>query len=82
VTPGLRIGAWRVDFELGRGGMAAVYAVTHNGFGKRAALKLCHRSMLSTDPSAATFLREARIVHMVDHPSVPDVFATDRKSVV
>jgi len=76
LPPGQRIGAWRVDHELGRGGMAAVYAVTHNGFGKRAALKLCHTSILKTDFAATTFLREARIVHLVDHPGVPDVFAT------
>jgi eukaryotic-like serine/threonine-protein kinase len=56
--------------------MGAVYAVTHNGFGKRAALKLCHDSILSADYTAQTFLREARIVHLIDHPGVCDVFAT------
>jgi serine/threonine protein kinase len=70
-----RVGAWRIEYELGRGGMGAVYAATHNGFGKRAALKLCHKSMLVGDVSATTFLREARIVNMIDHPSIPDVFA-------
>jgi eukaryotic-like serine/threonine-protein kinase len=70
-----RVGAWRIDFELGRGGMGAVYAVTHNGFGKRAALKLCHKSILAGDVTATTFLREARIVNMIDHPAIPDVFA-------
>jgi len=56
--------------------MAAVYAVAHTGFGKRAALKLAHRSILGPDFTPSTFLREARIVHLVDHPGVPDVFAT------
>jgi serine/threonine-protein kinase len=56
--------------------MATVYAVSHNGFGKRAALKLAHRSILGEQFTPATFLREARIVHLVDHPGVPDVFAT------
>ena len=76
LEPGQRVGAWRVEHELGRGGMGAVYAVTHNGFGKRAALKLCHASILGADFTAATFLREARIVHLVGHPGVCDVFAT------
>jgi serine/threonine-protein kinase len=75
LSPGDRIGPWRVDGELGRGGMGSVYAVTHCGFGKRAALKLAHRSM---DAAIAieTFVREARVVHLVNHPGVADVFAT------
>lgn len=76
LSPGDRIGAWRVEGELGRGGMGSVYAVTHNGFGKRAALKLCHKSVLGEKFTIDTFLREARIVHLVNHPGVCDVFAT------
>jgi len=75
VQSGERVGAWRIDAELGRGGMGSVYAVTHHGFGKRAALKLCHASILGDEFTPETFLREARIVHRVDHPGVCDVFA-------
>jgi serine/threonine-protein kinase len=53
-----------------------VYAVAHTGFGKRAALKVCHTSMVDRDLAATTFLREARIANLIDHPAVPDVFAT------
>src|SRR5689334_11886902 len=35
LAPGDRVGAWRIDAEIGRGGMGSVYAVTHQGFGKR-----------------------------------------------
>ena len=74
--PGLRAGAWKVDRELGKGGMASVYAVVHTRFGKRAALKLAHASILGPQFTPETFLREARIANLVDHPAVPDVFAT------
>jgi eukaryotic-like serine/threonine-protein kinase len=73
---GSRVSAWKVESELGRGGMASVYAVVHTKFGKRAAIKIAHRSVLGDQFSADTFLREARIVHAVDHPAVIDVFAT------
>lgn len=73
---GDRIGPWRVEREIGRGGMGSVWAVVHNGFGKKAALKLCHASVLGPQFTMETFLREARIVHLVDHPGVVDVFAT------
>ena len=43
---GSRVSSWRVDGELGRGGMASVHAVTHTKFGKRAAIKIAHRSVL------------------------------------
>ena len=76
LTPGARIGAWRIERELGRGGMATVYAVVHTRFGKRAALKLAHRGVLGPRFTPETFLREARIANLVDHPGVTEVFAT------
>ncbi len=76
LAPGGRVGPWRIEGELGRGGMATVYAVVHTKFGKRAALKLAHRDLVTDKLPAEAFLREARIVHLVDHPCVPDVFAT------
>lgn len=73
---GSRVSSWKVEGELGRGGMASVHAVVHTKFGKRAAIKIAHRSVIGDQLTARTFLREARIVHAVDHPSVIDVFAT------
>jgi serine/threonine protein kinase len=70
------VSSWRVESELGRGGMASVYAVVHMKFGKRAAIKIAHRSILGDGFSPTTFHREARIVHAVEHPGVIDVFAT------
>jgi serine/threonine-protein kinase len=76
LPPETRIRGWRVERLLGRGGMSSVYAVVHTGFGKRAALKIAHRSSIGERFSPDMFLREARTVHTVDHPGVPDVFAT------
>ena len=45
-------------------------------FGKRAALKLAHPAILGPKFTPETFLREARIANLVDHPGVTDVFAT------
>ncbi|MBA2539167.1 MAG: serine/threonine protein kinase [Deltaproteobacteria bacterium] len=70
------VGDWQLGCELGRGGMGAVYAVTHREFGKRAALKLSHTPLDGTSLGAKVFLREARVVQLIDHPSMPDVFAT------
>jgi eukaryotic-like serine/threonine-protein kinase len=76
LIPGMRIGPWRVERELGRGGMATVYAAVHTRFGKRAALKLAHREALGPRFTPETFLREARMANLVDHAGVVEVFAT------
>ena len=72
----MRIGAWRIERELGRGGMATVYAVVHRRFGKRAALKLAHRKVLGPQFTPETFLREARIANLINHHGVAEAFAT------
>jgi serine/threonine-protein kinase len=69
------VSAWQVEGELGRGGMSSVHAVVHTQFGKRAAIKIAHRAVLGSGMTPQTFLREARIVHRVDHAALIDVFA-------
>jgi serine/threonine-protein kinase len=77
LAPGMRIGgAWRIERELGRGGMATVYAVVHARFGKRAAVKLAHSAAIGPQFTSATFLREARMANLINHPGVAEVFAT------
>jgi serine/threonine protein kinase len=70
------VGDWRLERTLGRGGMGEVIAVEHREFGKRAALKISHATLSAGGLGAAVFLREARVVQLVEHPAVPDVFAT------
>jgi serine/threonine-protein kinase len=50
--------------------------VVHTRFGKRAALKLVHDGVLGPQFTRETFLREARIANLIDHPAVTEVFAT------
>jgi serine/threonine-protein kinase len=78
LPPETKVGQWRIDRMIGRGGMAAVYAVVHTGFGKRAALKLAHRTNIGPALADDAFLREARTVNTIDHPATTDVFATGR----
>jgi serine/threonine-protein kinase len=76
VSPGDAIASWRVDRELGRGGMSTVYAVTHRKFGKRAAIKLAHRNVLDESFTADTVVRELRVAGSVDHPGVVRIYAS------
>jgi serine/threonine-protein kinase len=73
---GAKAGPWRVERELGRGGMGAVYAVVHDEIGKRAALKVVHRRLLTPDFNLERVMFEAKVVNQVGHPNIVDIFET------
>jgi serine/threonine protein kinase len=76
LAPGVLVGPWCIEYELGHGGMGTVYAVVHEAIGKRAAMKVVHRHVLGRATSADRFLEEARIVNAVAHPGIVDIFET------
>lgn len=76
LLPGAKAGPWLVERELGRGGMGAVYAVVHEGIGKRAALKVVHQRLLVPGFNSDRMLLEARVVNQVGHPNIVDIFET------
>ena len=76
LAPGAKAGPWVVERELGRGGMGAVYAVVHEEIGKKAALKLMHRRLLTPSFNVERILLEAKVVNAVAHPNIVDIFET------
>ena len=61
-SPGtLLIGKYRVDREIGSGGMAVVVEATHVDLGQRVAIKLLDAHRASSPEIVARFLREARV---------------------
>ena len=71
LAPSTRVGPYRVEGELGRGGMGVVYRATRadGAFDKAVALKLVKRGM-DTDEVLARFHRERRLLAGLDHPAV------------
>src|SRR6185437_15259161 len=62
-------GKWRLDAQLGAGGMATVYAATHRN-GKRVAVKVLHPE-LSRDPVIRErFVREGYLANKVGRGAV------------
>ena len=56
--------------------MGAVYAVVHEEIGKKAALKLMHRRLLTPSFNVERILLEAKVVNAVAHPNIVDIFET------
>src|SRR5512132_2141107 len=68
---GRRLGAYRIEREIGRGGMGAVYeaARVDKEFQRRVAIKLVKRGM-DTDFILRRFRKERQILASLDHPNV------------
>jgi serine/threonine-protein kinase len=67
-------GKYRVDYLVGQGGMAAVWAGTNERAGKRVALKVLLPSLAAIPGVDDLFRREGLAASRVNHPNVVTVF--------
>ncbi|MBZ0223831.1 MAG: serine/threonine-protein kinase [Dokdonella sp.] len=70
-APGSRIGAWRIDGVLGRGGMGVVYAAERadGSYRQEGALKVM-RHAIDGALNRELFLRERQILAQLEHPGI------------
>ncbi len=66
---GTRLGKYRLDKRLGRGGFATVYAATDILLGMKVALKIPSTELVSEE-LVEEFRREARLTAKLDHPNI------------
>jgi eukaryotic-like serine/threonine-protein kinase len=64
---------YRIEEQLGRGGMGVVFRATHLISDKPVAIKWMLRSS-SDEHARRRFVREARVAGRIDHPNVVDVY--------
>jgi serine/threonine protein kinase len=63
-------GRYRIEAELGVGGMGAVYRAEHTLMRKRVAVKVLHPEMTRLPEVVARFEREAMAAAHIEHPNV------------
>jgi serine/threonine-protein kinase len=73
LSPGRRIGAYRVVRCIGSGGMGAVYEAEHLGLQKRVALKTLYGQAASQPAHRGRFMREGKNAARIRHPHVVDI---------
>ena len=73
-SPGMRIGDYRIDRELGTEETCVVYLGLHAVLPRQAAVKVMHRGVEPARPAAARVLREASLLESLSHPGIPRVF--------
>jgi serine/threonine-protein kinase len=61
-------GRYRIERELGRGGMAVVYLAYEHKHGRKVVLKVLHPGLARTRDIADRFNREVRIIAKLAHP--------------
>ncbi len=74
ILPGTVLkGTYRIDAELGSGGMGTVFRATHIGLDKTMAVKVLSPRAVATPDSLARFEREAKVAGKVSHPAMTAV---------
>ncbi|MFE7132149.1 serine/threonine-protein kinase [Streptomyces sp. NPDC057638] len=71
---GRRIAGYRVESEIGRGGMAVVYRARDLRLDRIVALKLLAPELVRNDTFRKRFAHESRVAAAIDHPHIVPVF--------
>src|ERR1700692_3428593 len=66
-------GRYRLDAQIGRGGMSTVYRAFDTVLERPVAIKLMHREIAADSDQLERFRREARSVAQLNHPHVVTV---------
>ena len=66
-------GRYRLDAQIGRGGMSTVYRAFDTVLERPVAIKLMHREIASDSAQLERFRREARSVARLSHPHIVTV---------
>ena len=71
---GSQIAGYRLEEQIGRGGMAVVYRAYDARLDRRVALKILAPGLALDDSFRHRFIRESRAAAAVDHPNIIPVF--------
>ena len=73
-VPQFIAGRFRIEREIGTGGMGTVYLATHLGLDRPVAVKIIRREFAGDADVADRFLREARTMAKLHHPHAAMIF--------
>jgi serine/threonine protein kinase len=73
-VPHIIAGRFRIECEIGRGGMGTVYRATHLGLERPVAVKIIKTEFASDPHVTDRFLREARTMARLRHPHAAMIF--------
>ena len=78
LQPGDLLGPYRIEREIGRGGMAVVFLATHQRLDRPVALKVLYEHLQQNEAFVERFLFEARAAARLDHFNIVRVHDAGR----
>ncbi|MFQ3567501.1 MAG: protein kinase [Aggregatilineales bacterium] len=76
-NPGDMIGQYRIEAQLGYGGMATIYKAHHARLARSVAIKVLHPAFVQDRNFLARFQREAQIVAGLEHRHIVPIYDFD-----
>ena len=77
LAPGTMVAGYRIEGQIGAGGMAVVYRARDERLGRQVALKVLAPSLASDTEFRTRFIRESRSATAVEHPHIIPVYTAD-----
>ena len=71
------LGSYRVESQLGAGGMGVVYQATDTRLGRQVAIKMLHEASLNDPERLARFEREARLLATLNHSNIAAIYGLE-----
>ncbi|MBW8041556.1 MAG: protein kinase [Planctomycetes bacterium] len=72
--PGGKIGQFRIESELGRGGMGVVYLAHDTKLDRQVAIKSLPAELMDNPKARSRFSREARVLASLNHPNIATIY--------
>lgn len=70
----MNIPGYRIESEIGKGGMATVYLATQESLERKVALKVMSPSLAADRTFCTRFLKEGKIIAQLKHPNIVTIF--------
>jgi eukaryotic-like serine/threonine-protein kinase len=79
IASGMNIGPYKVDREIGRGGMGVVFLAQDTRLGRTVALKALPDDVATDPDRLQRFEREARVLASLNHPNVAAIYGLEER---
>src|SRR5207244_9411188 len=77
VQTGATIGPYKVDREIGRGGMGVIFLAHDTRLGRTVALKALPDDVAADPDRLQRFEREARVLASLNHPNIAAIYGLE-----
>jgi len=72
------IPGYRIERQLGQGGMASVYLATQESLGRQVAIKVMTPERAPSEDMIRRFEQETRVIAQLDHPHIVSIYEVGR----